>query len=174
MVLAFAKAEFDKNIDNIVELTLAEDPANFERIETWKAIPIENSEFVARASTFTKAKNKPSAIYNEDGNVFSEGIHLKEWWEPAKDDAEPSLTLDFKSAKDIRTVLLSENMRSHCVREFMLEAKDSNGNWNEIYQGKTIGEGLRIKLNGSAIHGLRFQPTKHTQTIQITAFNAYE
>jgi len=65
-------------------------------------------------------------------------------------------------------------MRSHCVREFSIETKDKNGNWNNIYIGKTIGEGLRVKLNGDAIYGLRLNVLKHTKSIQITAFNAYE
>ena len=50
-----------------------------------------------------------------------------------------------KEAKTIQTVLLSENMRSHSVREFSIETKDQKGNWHNVYYGKTIGEGLRIK-----------------------------
>lgn len=174
LFLYFDKAEFDENLDNIVELTLAEDPSSFERIETWKAIPIPNTEFEVSQSSFFKKDKKGDAIYNAKGNVFSEGIHLKKWWEPARDDENPSLTLDFKSAKNVKTVLLSENMRSHCVREFIIEVKDENGKWNTIYTGKTIGEGLRIKLNGYMIYGIRLKPTVHTKAIQITAFNCYE
>ena len=174
LFLHFDKAEFDENLDNIVELTLAEDPSSFERIETWKAIPIPNREFEVSQSSFFKKDKKGDAIYNAKGNVFSEGIHLKKWWEPARDDENPSLTLDFKSAKNVKTVLLSENMRSHCVREFIIEVKDENGKWNTIYTGKTIGEGLRIKLNGYLIYGIRLKPTEHTKAIQITAFNCYE
>ena len=174
LILHFDKAEFNKNLDNIVALTLAENPSNFERIETWKAIPAPITEFEVSESSFFKKDKKGDAIYNAKGNVFSEGIHLKKWWEPSRDDKNPSLTLDFKSAKTIKTVLLSENMRSHCVREFSIETKDKNGNWNNIYIGKTIGEGLRVKLNGDAIYGLRLNVLKHTKSIQITAFNAYE
>jgi len=174
LILHFNKDEFNKNLDNIVELTLAEDPSNFNRLETWKAVPITKKEFDVSASSFIKAKNKPEVIYETKGNVFSEGIHLKSWWEPSKDDENPSLTLDFKSAKNIKTILLSENMRSHCVREFSIEAKDKNSTWNTIYKGKTIGEGLRIKLNGDAIYGLRLNILENTKAIQITAFNAYE
>ena len=51
------------------------------------------------------------------------------------------------TAKEIRTILLCENMRSHCVREFHIDSKDKKGNWKTVYKGTTIGEGLRIKLN---------------------------
>lgn len=174
LVLAFAKAEFDNNLDNIVELTLKEDPANFERIDTWKAQPIAKKSLEVSASTFTKAKNKPQVIYNTKGNVFSEGIHLKSWWEPAKDDDNPILTVEFKEAKKVKTILLSENMRSHCVRDFIIETKDKYGKWHEVFHGKTIGEGLRIALNGDAIYGTRLKIQEHTKNIQITAFNSYE
>ena len=174
LILNFEKAEFDKNLDNIVELTLVENPSTFERMETWKAEPITKKDFEISASSFIKTQNKPQVIYNTKGNVFSEGIHLKSWWQPAKDDENPHLTLEFKSPKSVKTVLLSENMRSHCVREFQIETKDKNGKWNTVYNGKTIGEGLRIKLNGNPIYGIRLKPTKHIQDIQITAFNSYE
>ncbi|QOD61996.1 alpha-L-fucosidase [Polaribacter haliotis] len=174
LYLHFDKNKFDENLDNIVELTLVENPSKFERIETWKANPIAKKDFEVSSSSFAKAKNKPEAIYNTKGNVFSEGIHLKSWWEPKKEDKTPSLTLDFKSAKKVKTVLLSENMRSHCTRDFTLETKDKNGNWNTVYNGKTIGEGLRIKLNGDAIYGIRLNVLENTKAIQITAFNSYE
>ena len=174
LILHFDKAKFNKNLDNIVEFTLADNPSNFERIETWKAVPVNKSEFTVSESSFFSVNKNGEAIYNTKGNVFSEGIHLKKWWEPAKDDKNPSLVLDFNTSKNVKTVLLSENMRSHCIREFTIETKDKSGNWRVVYNGKVIGEGLRIKLNGDAIYGIRLKPTKHTKTIQITAFNVYE
>jgi len=174
LILNFDKSKFDQNIDNIVALTLAEDPANFERIETWKAIPVNKSEFIVSESSFLSNDKKGEVIYNLKGNVFSEGIHLKKWWEPAKDDNNPVLTLEFYTPKEVKTILLSENMRSHCVRDFHIDTKDQYGNWNTVFNGITIGEGLRIKLNGDKIYGVRLVPTKHTKAIQITAFNVYE
>ena len=174
LLLHFNKSEFNKNLDNIVELTLAESPSNFERIETWKAIPVSKKEFTISQSSYFSDNKKGDVIYNAKGNVFSEGIHLKKWWEPKRNDNNMSLTLNFKASKKITTVLLSENMRSHCVREFNIDVKHKNGNWNTVFNGTTIGEGLRIKLNGEAIYGIRLKPTKHTKSIQITAFNIYE
>lgn len=174
LVLHFDKSEFNKNIDNIVELMLSEDPSGFDRIETWKAQTVSKSDFKVSSSSFAKANRKGDVIYNTKGNVFSEGIHLKQWWEPKREDKTPKLTLNFNSAKKIKTVLLSENMRSHCIREFIIESKDINGNWKTIYNGKTIGEGLRVKLNGDAIYGIRIKPIKYNKFVQLTAFNVYE
>jgi len=174
LILNFDKEEFNKNVDNIVELTLEEDPSKFERIETWKVIPLAKSEFIVSESSFFSDNKKGAVIYNTKGNVFSEGIHLKKWWEPSRKDDNPMLTLDFNSPKEIETILLGENMRSHCVREFHIDSKDQNGNWKTVYKGTTIGEGLRIKLDGEAIYGIRLKPLKHTKAIQITAFNVYE
>ncbi|RMB64154.1 hypothetical protein EAX61_01895 [Dokdonia sinensis] len=174
LLLYFDKNAFAKNLDNIVTLTLAEDPSTFERIETWEAIPVAKKEFKVSASSFAKAKNKPEVIYNAKGNVFSEVIHLKSWWEPAKEDKNPNLTVYFTTPKKLKTLLLSENMRSHCVRNFHIDTKDAAGNWKTVYKGKIIGEGLRVKLNGDAIYGTRLVILEHTNDIQITAFNSYE
>ena len=174
LTLHFEKDMFNKNLDNIVELTLAEDLTNFERIETWKAEPVSKDEFVVSESSFSKEKNRASVLYDIKGNVFSEGIHLKSWWEPSKDDENKSIILSFGSAKKIKTILLSENMRSHSVRDFYIENKDKNGNWQKVFNGNEIGEGLRIKLNGAEIYGVRFNVTQSTYTTQITAFNVYE
>jgi hypothetical protein len=65
-------------------------------------------------------------------------------------------------------------MGSHCVRAFHLEVKNKQNKWTTVYTGTHIGEGLRIKLNGAAIYGLRFSPTKSTKSIRINAFNAFE
>ncbi|MGY5354938.1 alpha-L-fucosidase [Wenyingzhuangia sp. IMCC45467] len=174
LYLNFNKEEFNNNLDNIVELTLSEAPSSYKRISTWDAQPISKSEFTVSESSSFKLKNNAEAIYNTKGNVFSEGIHLKSWWQPLKTDKSPSLTLIFRQAKQIKTVLLSENMRSHSVTDFNIETQDKNGQWHTIHNGKTIGEGLRIKLNGDVVYGIRFKVNKSIYETQITAFNVYE
>ncbi|GAA3576574.1 alpha-L-fucosidase [Snuella lapsa] len=174
LMLYFEKEAFNKNLDNIVVLTLEEDPSLFERIETWKAIPVSKKEFKVLQSSSLKPKHNAEIIYTTKGNVFSEGIHLKSWWEPAKGDETQTISLEFKTPKHIQTVLLSENMRSHSVRDFDLQTKDVNGIWKTVYNGKTIGEGLRIKCNGDLINGIRLKVNKSEYSTQITAFNVYE
>lgn len=174
LFIHFDEAEYKKNLDNIVALELAESPEKLHRISTWKAESLSENMFSVSVSSFFKKNNNPEVIYNVKGNVFSEGIHLKSWWQPAKSDKTPWMQLDFKSSKKIKTVLLSENMRSHSVREFSIETKNEIGQWQKVYSGKTIGEGLRIKLSGRTIYGVRFNVLKSVYTTQITAFNVYE
>lgn len=170
--LIFDKSDYQNNLDNIIKLELAKDPAEFERIETWKAIPVAASEFEVSASS--SARDNPEVLYQTDGNVFSEGIHLKKWWSPAKNDKNPTLTLEFNQPKEIKTVLLSEHIRTHSVRDFDIEIKDQSGDWKRIFKGGVIGEGLRIKLSGNDIYGIRLVVNKSQYRTEITAFNIYE
>ncbi|WP_206688695.1 alpha-L-fucosidase [Aestuariibaculum suncheonense] len=174
LIIKFDKNKYNNHLDNIVALELKENPKNYDRIETWEAKPVSSLEFNASSSSFSKEKNNPDIIYGNKGNVFSEGIHLKSWWEPEKNDQAPWLQLDFKTPKNLKTILLSENMRSHSLRKFSIETKDINGNWKKVYTGQTIGEGLRIKLNGNSIRAIRFNVLESIYTTQITAFNVYE
>jgi len=174
IVLYFDKKLFTKNLDNIVELTLAENPEGLKRIKTWHAKPLTKKDFTVSATSFTKSKNHPEIIYDTQGNIFSEGIHLKSWWEPEKKDISPELILNLKYPKKIKTILLSENMRSHSVSDFDIETRNANGIWKKVYNGGVIGEGLRIKLNGKKIYGVKFKINKSSYHTQITAFNIYE
>jgi len=174
LYIHFNKIAYQKNLDNIVSLVLAKDPGNSPRISTWNAEPLALHEFNVSASSVLKEKNIPEKIYKTKGNVFSEGIHLKSWWQPENNDDQATLNLEFKEAKRIRTVLLSENMRMHSVRDFTIETQNAKGEWEKAYHGHVIGEGLRIKLDGSAIHGIRLRINKKKYKVQITAFNVYE
>lgn len=174
LLLHFDKNAFSENLDNIVELTLSESPDGLERIETWPANSVKKTDFTASASSSFKAKNNPAIIYNQKGNVFSEGVHLKSWWQPTNDDDAPELVLELNQAKKIRTILISENMRSHSVREFEIETKNKNGEWSKVFTGDVIGEGLRIKLNGVAVYGVKLKVKESKYKTQITAFNIYE
>lgn len=174
LILYFNKMAFNKNLDNIVELTLAESLEGKERIASWKAEPVKKQDFTASATSFHNDKNAPEVIYNVKGNIFSEGIHLKRWWQPAVKDEQPELILEFNSPKKIKTVLLSENMRSHSIRDFDILTKDKNGVWEKIYNGDVIGEGLRIKLNGEEVYGVKFRELKSQYKTQLTVFNVYE
>lgn len=174
LIVKFDKNKYNNHLDNIVALELKENPKHYERIETWKAKPVSKLEFEVSSSSYTKEKNTPEVIYETKGNVFSEGIHLKSWWEPEKNDKTPWLQLDFKTPKNIKTILLSENMRSHSLRKFSIETKDIYGYWKKVVTGQTIGEGLRVKMNGAPITGIRFNVLESVYTTQITAFNVYE
>ena len=174
LCLYFERAAFDENIDNIVELTLAEDPSSFDRIETWNVNPINKKDFIISESSSTKPEKSAKVLYTDLKNVFSEGIHLKSSWEPKREDTNKFIQLDFKAPKKIKTVLLNEHMGSHCVRAFHIEVKNKKNKWSTAYIGTHIGEGLRIKLSGETVYGVRFSPTKSTKSIRINAFNVYE
>ena len=174
LYLYFDRAAFDENIDNIVELTLAKDPSSFDRIETWNVNPVSQNDFIISESSSKHPDKSAAVIYSDLKNVFSEGIHLKSSWEPKREDTNKFIQLDFKAPKKIKTVMLSEHMGTHCIRAFHVEVKNNQNKWTTVYTGTHIGEGLRIKLNGETVYGVRFSPTKSTNPIRLKVFNVYE
>ena len=175
LYINFDKQAYQNNLDNIVEITTEADLADIDRITTWKPEPLTKEVLSISASSVKEKKFSPEVIYQiREESVFSEGIRLKKWWEPENGDKLPWLQLDFDSAKAIQTLLLSENMRSHSVRKFHIEAKDKKGNWSTVYEGTMIGEGLRIKLNGEKVYGMKLVIEESLYNTQITAFNVYE
>ncbi len=65
-------------------------------------------------------------------------------------------------------------MCSHVVRKFDVETKNANGDGEQVYKGNVIGEGLRIKLSGEEIYGVKLRINESRYRTQITAFNVYE
>jgi len=174
LIIEFDKDSYVKNLDNIVEITLEKSAEGLQRIPTWHAEPLSTKDFTFKASSSLSNKFKPEVIYKHKKNAFNEGIHLKNRWTPAETDVFPELELKFKSSKRIKTILLSEQMLTHSVSDFDILTKDINGKWTKIYSGNVIGEGLRIKLNGKEIYGLKLKINKTRYQTQISAFNAYE
>ncbi|OHX64067.1 hypothetical protein NH26_20890 [Flammeovirga pacifica] len=172
-VFYFNKVKFNQNVDNIVQVTFKNSLEGHERIETWNTMPVSLNEFSVKASSERNTKNSGKAIYSNKKNTFSEGIRLKAWWEADKEDNKPSLSLEFKSPKALKTILISENMRAHVTHKFNIQVKE-NGNWKTVYTGQYIGEGLRIKLAGKKVEGIRLDLIEFDSTPQITAFNVYE
>ncbi len=174
LIIEFDKNQYLQNLDNIVEITLKKSPEGLDRIPTWHAVPLTTKDFTISASSYLSDKYIPKVIYNNKKNAFNEGIKLKKRWTPKEDDKTPSLTIEFKSQKKIKTILLSEQMLTHSVDDFDIYAKYNNGKWHKIYSGNIIGESLRIKLNGDEIYGLKLKINNTKYQTQITAFNAYE
>ncbi|MBB3697105.1 alpha-L-fucosidase [Flammeovirga yaeyamensis] len=172
-VISFDKDLIQDEIDHIVKITFKHSLEGTKRIATWNQMPIAKKDFVIHASSERNEKNAGKVIYSSKENTFSEGIRLKSWWEPTKKDKTPSLTLKFKSPKKVNTVLLSENMRAHNVKDFVIEVSQ-NGKWKTVHRGSYIGEGYRIGIQPEEIDGIRLLINTYQQTPQITAFNVYE
>ena len=171
--LTFDSEDFASHLDNIVMVVLEESPEKHDRIPTWSAEPLTNADLEVSASSVRAPNRRPEQLYQTSAEVFSEGIRLKNWWQPSPDDPDPSLTLTFPQPEPIVTLLLSENMRAHNVRQFVIEGRVSGQDWQSVYEGRTIGEGLRVGLSGQPLEAIRLRVTAGEGTPQITAFNVY-
>jgi len=170
----FLAQAYNKNVDNIVELTLAESPTNHERIPTWTDAPLKiGKDFTVEASSEKKPKNTAKVIFNAKKNVFSEGIHLKKWWQPEKDDKQPFFQINLKAPQKVSLVYISEQIRSYNIKDFGIEIQTENGNWEEVFRGKYIGNGFRLVLPDKKIRAVRLKVYKSNKEPRISTFNLF-
>ena len=175
IVLYFNQKEYNQNVDNIVELKLASSPADIKRIATWEAQPLSPTSFKVSASTENQPKHTAESIFSADKSVFSEGIHVKGWWQPSKSDDKPFIQVEFNEVKKINTIYISEQIRNYTVEEFNIETQNENGKWTLAYKGSYIGNGFRIKLGDKPIKAVKLiilqNQSKHN--IKISTFDIY-
>jgi len=172
----FDPVAYQKNVDNIVELTLDSSPEGLPRISTWNQDNISFDHFTVSASSEDSEKHSAEGIFHDKRNVFSEGIHVKGWWSPARDDKSPYIQIDLKKPMPVKTVYLSEQIRAYTIEDFLLEVKDLNGNWEKVYRGDYIGNALRIKLSGAPVRSIRLRVLKASHgvsKIKLSSFNIY-
>jgi len=173
----FNKAQYNANVDNIVVLDLASSPSGLARIPTWEAKAMKASSFKVVSSSENPPKHSAASIFNsKKNNVFSEGAHVKGWWQPAKKDAKPFIGVEFKQPEKIKMLYLSEQIRNYTIEDFTIDIMDEKGNWTSIYRGSFIGNGFRIKLSGDAIAGIRLTILKNqkAQKIKLSTFDIYK
>jgi len=164
---------YNQQIDNIVEIVLENTSKIKKRVPTWEAKALTTEHFSISVSSESSEKNAAKVIFERKENVFSEGIHVKSYWEPLPTDTIPSVEINFYSPKNIKTVYLSEQIRTHSIENFTLESL-VDGKWIEVYEGKYMGNGLQIELSKSLIEGIRLTIKKSNRNIRISAIDLYE
>ncbi len=170
----FDRKKYNENVDNIVVLELERPLDTLDRISTWNAKPLGADELSISASSERAPKHAAAVILGEGKDVFSEGTHVKSWWQPAGGDDKPWLKLTLKEPKAIKTIMLSEQIREYTVRDFSLEISYADGETKRIYRGNYIGNALRIKLSGKPVESLKLVIHKAGKSVKISTFNLYE
>jgi len=175
IVFAFNREEYNNNVDNIVILKLSSSLDGMERIPTWETQPLSINKFKPVASSENQPKYTAESIFTNSNKVFSEGIHVKGWWQPEKGDKNPYIQVELKKAQQISTIYLSEQIRNYTVEKFKIETQDKSGKWTLVYQGTNIGNGFRIKLADEPVKTIKLTILKNqkNQNIKISTFNIY-
>jgi hypothetical protein len=87
--------------------------------------------------------------------VFGEGIHIKNWWAPASTDMQPSLEIALERSSAVHSLMISESIRTHAVREFEVSYAAEDGTWQPAFTGSSIGEMLFIRLDAPLTDRIR-------------------
>ena len=170
----FDKKLYEKNVDNIVELTLSSTLEGRDRIPTWLEKPLAIDDFRVEASSEQSEKRSAISIFKDKRDVFSEGAHIKNWWQPQQGDKNPYISVILNSPQPVKTVYISEQIRSFSVKDFSIEILDTGDNWNEVYRGNSIGSGFRLALSGESVKGIKLKIFDASKVIKISTFNLYK
>ena len=110
------------------------------------------------ASSDRNARNSAAALtrQSEEG-VFGEGIHIKNWWAPQEKDGHPWLEIDLSEPSAVGSIMISESMRTHAVREFRVSYLAANGEWKRSFTGSSIGEMLFVRLDTPPTQRLKIE-----------------
>lgn len=84
---------------------------------------------------------------------------------PADSDKQPWVEADLGKTCKISRAILYEGA-NHAVKSFEIKAF-SNNTWKTIYQGKTIGEKLEIKLPTTQTDNVKIEFTGFSHTPEI-------
>lgn len=139
--------------DRIVVLNTDSDVDNIKSIETIST----KEQLVLKtidASSSSSEKNNPELILQKSNSTFSEGINIKGWWAPKKDDKNPWLSISFQKTETLQFISLTEQIRNCVVRKFIIEY-EKDGKWIELYTGKEIGMDFSVKVAPVTCNKLR-------------------
>lgn len=154
-ILALNKKSL-KPIDTIVELDMAKDVMGI--------APVDVQPTSLLFGKTLKASSNPNPSWHG-----IKSINNGDWsglgWMPADSDKQPWVEADLGKTCKISRAILYEGA-NHAVKSFEIKAF-SNNTWKTIYQGKTIGEKLEIKLPTTQTDNVKIEFTGFSHTPEI-------
>ena len=103
-----------------------------------------------KVSSSVKGFEKMNLI---DGN-------LETYWVSSPDDVKPKFTLNFESPLEANTFMVQEYIQlGQRIQAFTFEIM-SNGMWEKVYEGTTIGNKRLIRFKSKRIDAIRFSVSK--------------
>ncbi len=163
-----------KPVVSIIELTIGKNASDLPAITTLGDPIFFDAELTSssdKSEVFTAKNLLPGAKAD-----FSEGIHIKKSWFPAKEDKTPSLTFTWEKEQNISQITIQEGRRlgnNHEVESFEILFKEK-GKWKTLYKGTNIGPFFNLILE-KPLHttALKIQVNKLKGSLEINKVGIY-
>ncbi len=115
------------------------------------------------ASSSVKGFEKMNLI---DGN-------LETYWVSRPDDLKPNFTLNFETPLEANTFLVQEYIQlGQRIQAFTFEIM-SNGKWEKVYEGTTIGNKRLIRFKSKRIDAIKFSVSKFKKQVVLNNIGLY-
>ena len=116
-----------------------------------------------KVSSSVKGFEKMNLI---DGN-------LETYWVSRPDDVKPNFTLNFESPLEANTFMVQEYIQlGQRIQAFSFEIM-SNGKWEKVYEGTTIGNKRLIRFKSKRIDAIRFSVSKFKKQVVLNNIGLY-
>ena len=115
------------------------------------------------ASSSVKGFEKMNLI---DGN-------LETYWVSRPDDLKPNFTLNFETPLEANTFMVQEYIQlGQRIQAFTFEIM-SNGKWEKVYEGTTIGNKRLIRFKSKRIDAIKFSVSKFKKQVVLNNIGLY-
>ena len=166
--------DYKKPVVTIIELTIDKNAESLHPIKTFGDPVFYDATLTAssdKSPAFSASNLLPGAK-----SSFSEGIHVKKSWFPAKEDKTPGLTYEWKKPVQLSQITIQEGRRignNHAVSDFEILYKDGN-KWKRLYRGNDIGPFFSLMLDKPiTTTALKIQVNKLKGTLEINKVGIY-
>ena len=95
------------------------------------------------------------------------------YWVSRPDDVKPNFTLNFESPLEANTFMVQEYIQlGQRIQAFNFEIM-SNGKWEKVYEGTTIGNKRLIRFKSKRIDAIRFSVSKFKKQVVLNNIGLY-
>ena len=99
--------------------------------------------------------------------------NLETYWVSRPDDVKPNFTLNFESPLEANTFMVQEYIQlGQRIKAFSFEIM-SNGKWEKVYEGTTIGNKRLIRFKSKRIDAIRFSVSKFKKQVVLNNIGLY-
>tara|TARA_B100000886_G_scaffold262811_1_gene187490 strand:+ start:5941 stop:7407 length:1467 start_codon:yes stop_codon:yes gene_type:complete len=100
--------------------------------------------------------------------------NLETYWVSRPDDVKPNFTLNFESPLEANTFMVQEYIQlGQRIQAFTFEIM-SNGKWEKVYEGTTIGNKRLIRFKSKRIDAIRFSVSKFKKQVVLNNIGLYK
>ena len=99
--------------------------------------------------------------------------NLETYWVSRPDDVKPNFTLNFESPLEANTFMVQEYIQlGQRIQAFTFEIM-SNGKWEKVYEGTTIGNKRLIRFKSKRIDAIRFSVSNFKKQVVLNNIGLY-